>query len=52
MVFGVQEDAAKAFAVLLHLSQYFFTLGVGFWFLLREGWSLRELVSRSQESRG
>ncbi len=51
IVFGVQEDAAKAFAMLLHLSQYFFTLGVGFWFLLREGWSLRELVSRSQESR-
>lgn len=43
-LWGVDEDLAKTFAIVLHLGMFSFTVGVGGIFLLHEGLSLRDLV--------
>ncbi len=50
MIFGADADRARTFAVILHLGQFLFTIGVGLLFLLLEGLSLREVVGRSRAS--
>ena len=48
---GAPADPARAFAILLHLGQFAFTLTTGLTALLAEGLSLRELVTRSRAAR-
>ncbi len=45
---GAEASPARAFAVVLHLGQFAFTVVSGVSCLLVEGWSLRDLVSRSR----
>ncbi len=48
VLLGADADRARTFAVLLHLGQFGFTVGSGLAFLVWEGLSLREVVSRSR----
>lgn len=48
---GAEPDPARAFAILLHLSQFAFTLTTGGIALLAEGLSLREVVARSRAAK-
>lgn len=48
VVMGVELDAARTFAVILHVGQFGFTVFCGLVALLWEGLSLRELVDRSR----
>lgn len=50
MALGGNEQDAVAFALILHLGQFFFTIGWGGLFILWEGMSLREVVARSQRA--
>jgi len=45
-LWGVDADVARAFAILLHLGQFSFTVGIGAIFMFLEGLSLRVLVRR------
>jgi len=47
---GVGPSEARTFGILLHVGQFAFTVVVGFGFLMAEGLSLREVVTRSQEA--
>lgn len=47
---GVDGDQARTFAVILHLGQFGFTVAWGLVFLVWEGLSLREVVSRSRQA--
>lgn len=47
-LFGAPLDPARTFALLLHLSQFLFTVVLGGGFLFYEGLSLREIVDRSR----
>jgi uncharacterized protein (TIRG00374 family) len=47
-LYGADPASAKVFALVLHLSQFFFTIGIGSVFLILEGLSLKELIGRSQ----
>jgi len=49
LLWQVDIDAARTFAVVLHLSQFFFTIALGGTFLVREGLSLRALVEQSRQ---
>lgn len=48
MIYGTPLDAGRTFALVLHLSQFLFTIGLGGGFLLWEGLSLAEVVGRSR----
>ncbi len=48
-VLGARSESAGAFALILHLSQFIFTVLVGVIFLAVEGLSLRDVVGRSRE---
>ena len=48
LLWGVDLDLARTFAVILHLAQFAFTIALGTTFLVLEGLSLRRLVSSSQ----
>lgn len=48
-VLGAPAESAGAFALILHLGQFIFTVLVGVIFLAVEGLSLREVVGRSRE---
>jgi hypothetical protein len=48
MLWDVDEQAARAFALFLHLAVLGFMIAVGGLFLIREGWSLRALVRESR----
>ena len=43
-LWGVDEDLARTFAVVLHLGMFGFTVGIGGIFLVVEGLTLRDLV--------
>jgi uncharacterized membrane protein YbhN (UPF0104 family) len=45
---GAEVDRARTFAVILHLGQFIFTIAAGLVFLVYEGVSLRDVVSRSR----
>ncbi len=45
-LFGVDGSIARTFAVVLHLGQFGFTVGIGAIFMVLEGVSLRTLVER------
>jgi glycosyltransferase 2 family protein len=47
---GLDADHAVAIAVITHVGQFGFTVGVGLIFLLAAGLSLPEIVRRSQEA--
>ena len=47
-LFEVEPSVAKTFAVVLHLGQLGFTVGLGGFFLVLEGLSLRQLVQPGQ----
>ena len=49
MLWSVDLDVARTFAVVHHLSLFGFTVGIGLLFLIREGLSLRNVVKVSQE---
>ncbi len=48
VMLGVDGDAARVFAVLLHLGQFVCTVVTGLVFLVYEGLSLRDVVARSR----
>ncbi len=50
MLWDVDPDAGRTFALMLHLSQFFFTIALGGYFLVKQGLSLRALVSASQRA--
>lgn len=50
-LFGAPADPARAFAILLHLVQFGFTIATGVIALASEGLSLREVVARSRAAR-
>jgi uncharacterized protein (TIRG00374 family) len=52
LVLGASPDAARVFAVLLHLGQFVCTVVTGLAFTIYEGVSLREVVTRSRASAG
>lgn len=43
-LWGVDPDRGRTFALVLHLGQFSFTVGIGLAFVLAEGLSLRQLV--------
>jgi glycosyltransferase 2 family protein len=47
---GATADQAAPFAILLHLTQFVFTVALGITFLVREGLDLRQVVARSREA--
>jgi len=47
-LWGVDGDVARTFAITLHLTQFTFTCGLGGFFVMREGWSLRSVVQQSR----
>ena len=49
-LFGLKPEHAVATAVITHLGQFAFTIGLGTIFLLAAGLSLREVVRRSREA--
>jgi uncharacterized membrane protein YbhN (UPF0104 family) len=49
-LWGVEDDLAKTFAVVLHLGMFGFTVGIGGICLLIEGLSLRDLVRPAPQS--
>ena len=51
-LFGVPQESAAPFAILLHLAQFVFTIVLGAIFLAIEGLSLREVVARSRSEVG
>lgn len=48
MLWEVDLDAGRTFAVVLHLTQFGFTIALGGYYLVKEGLSLRRIVSESQ----
>ena len=46
---GVESDVAGTFAITLHLGQFAFTCGLGGFFVMREGLSLRSLVVKKDD---
>ncbi len=46
---GSPRELAAPFAILLHLTQFVFTVALGAVFLVREGLDLRQVVARSRE---
>lgn len=49
-VLGASREDAAPFAILLHLTQFAFTIVLGVLFLVREGLDLRQVVARSREA--
>ena len=49
-LFDVETSVARTFGILLHLTQFGFTIGTGLIFLAWEGLSLREIVTKSRLS--
>ena len=47
---GATRELAAPFAIILHLTQFVFTVGLGVIFLLREGLDLRQVVARSRSA--
>lgn len=52
VMLGVDADAARVFAVLLHLGQFVCTVATGVVFLVYEGISLRDVVAKSRAAAG
>jgi len=50
-VLGASHELAAPFAILLHLTQFVFTVVLGVIFLIREGLDLRQVVARSRDVR-
>ena len=46
---GVESDVAGTFAITLHLGQFAFTCGLGGYFVMREGLSLKSLVVKKED---
>lgn len=51
-LFGGDRNVAGTFAIVLHLSQFLFTVVGGVLFLLNEGLSLRDVVGKSRDVAG
>jgi uncharacterized membrane protein YbhN (UPF0104 family) len=49
-VLGAGRELAAPFAILLHLTQFVFTVVLGVGFLAREGLDLRQVVARSRDA--
>jgi uncharacterized protein (TIRG00374 family) len=52
LLFGVEADLARTYAVVHHLTLFGFTVVIGLAFLLREGLSLTGVVRASREAAG
>ena len=52
VLFGVDGDLARTFAVINHLTLFGFTVGIGLLFLLKEGLSLGGIIQQSREAAG
>ncbi len=52
MLWDVDLDLGRTFAVVLHLSQFGFSVALGGYYLIKEGLSLRRIVSESQARGG
>jgi len=50
VLFGVDGDLARTFAVVNHLTLFGFTVGIGLAFLLKEGLSLGAVIRSSREA--
>ena len=44
-IFKIDQDTALAYALLMHIAQFLVTAGIGFFALLKDGYSLRGLFS-------
>ncbi len=44
-IFKIDQDTALAYALLMHIAQFIVTAGIGFFALLKDGYSLRGLFS-------
>ena len=48
LLLGAPQDLAAPFAIVLHLTQFVFTVALGGCFLIVEGLSLKDIVTRSR----
>ncbi|MCP4807851.1 MAG: flippase-like domain-containing protein [Proteobacteria bacterium] len=52
LLWGVDREVATTYALVLHLTQFGFIVGLGSTYLLKEGISLRQVVADSREAAG